>query len=90
MSKGVKQGAVLSAILYCFYTNGLFEELRKQKVGCWIQGKFTGATRYDDDTLVMAPSPYALQEFMNICEDFAKSHNLQFSTNENPRKSKTK
>ena len=43
MAHGVKQGAVLSAILYCFYTNELFQLLRSQKVGCWIQRKFTGA-----------------------------------------------
>ena len=28
VSNGVKQGSVLSAILYCVYTNGLFENLR--------------------------------------------------------------
>ena len=31
ISNGVKQGAVLSAILYCFYVNGLFQLLRKRK-----------------------------------------------------------
>ena len=33
MTNGVKQGAVLSAILYCFYTNGLFQKLRDKKWG---------------------------------------------------------
>ena len=28
IGNGVEQGAVLSAILYCVYTNGLFHELR--------------------------------------------------------------
>ena len=56
MSHGVKQGAVLSAILYCFYTNSLFQELREEKVGCWVQGKFTGAVGYADDNLVMSSS----------------------------------
>ena len=37
MSNGVKQGAVLSIILYCFYTDDLFKKLRDEKVGCWIQ-----------------------------------------------------
>ena len=36
IGNGVKQGAVLSAILYCIYMNGLFEKLREQKTGCWI------------------------------------------------------
>ena len=61
MTNGVKQGAVLSAILYCFYTNGLFQNLRDQKVGCWIQGTFTGAVGYADDNLVMSPTLAGLQ-----------------------------
>ena len=90
MSNGVKQGAVLSAILYCFYTNSLFNLLRRNKVGCWVQGKFTGAAGYADDNLLMSPTHNGLQEMMKMCEDFAKDHNLQFSTNPIVRKSKTK
>ena len=36
MTNGVKQGAVLSAILYCFYSNDLFRILRKKKFGSWV------------------------------------------------------
>ena len=90
MSNGVKQGAVLSAILYCFYSDDLFKRLRKEKVGCWIQGKFTGAVGYADDNLVMSPTFEGLQTMMKICEEFALEHNLSFSTNANPKKSKTK
>ena len=90
MSNGVKQGAVLSAILYCFYTNSLFNLLRRNRVGCWVQGKFTGAAGYADDNLLMSPTLSGLQEMMKMCEDFSKDHNLQFSTNPIVRKSKTK
>ena len=34
MRNGVKQGAVLSAILYCVYMNGLFEYMRENRTGC--------------------------------------------------------
>ena len=34
MRNGVKQGAVLSALLYCIYVDGLFKTLRRKKVGC--------------------------------------------------------
>ena len=33
MVNGVKQGAVLSAILYCIYVNGLFERLQSRRSG---------------------------------------------------------
>ena len=90
MSHGVKQGGVISAILYCFYTNTLFQLLRDQKVGCWIQGKFSGAVGYADDNLVMSPTLEGLQQMMSTCDKFATDHNLQFSTNLIPKKSKTK
>ena len=90
MTNGVKQGAVLSALLYCVYVNGLFQKLRSQKAGCWIGSTFLGILGYADDNLLLAPSRQALQEMLETCENYAKEHNLQFSTNENPVKSKTK
>lgn len=36
---GVRQGAVLSGILYCFYVNSLFQLLRRKTTGCWINGQ---------------------------------------------------
>ena len=33
----VKQGHTLSAIMYCVYTNGIFQEIRKAKIGCFGQ-----------------------------------------------------
>ena len=33
LRNGCKQGAVLSAIAYCVYVNGLFEELRRNRSG---------------------------------------------------------
>ena len=41
ISYGVKQGAVLSSILYCVYMNDLFTVLKKKKYGCWITVNIT-------------------------------------------------
>ena len=70
--------------------NELFSTLRKNKSGCWIQGTFFGILGYSDDSLLLAPSLDALQEMINICETYANSHNLRFSTDPDPRKCKTK
>ena len=45
---------------------------------------------YSDDSLLLAPSLEALQEMIQTCEDYAKSHNLCFSTDQDPNKCKTK
>ena len=90
MTNGVRQGAILSGFAYCFYVNELFTTLRKKKSGCWIRGSFFGIVGYSDDSLLLAPSLDSLQEMIKTCEEFAKSHNLCFSTNKDPNKCKTK
>ncbi len=90
IKNGVKQGAILSAILYCVYTNGLFEELRRKKIGCFVGDSYVGVIGYADDLFLMSPSIDGLQEMLHVCEDYAEKHNLSFSTDSNPQKSKTK
>ena len=90
LSNGVRQGGVISALLYCFYCNNLFEILRKSGYGCWVNGIFHGIFGYSDDNLLLAPSVFALQEMLKICERFAAEHNLTFSTDIDPVKCKTK
>ena len=90
LCNGVRQGGVISAILYCFYVNDLFQLLRRRGHGCWINGNFCGIFGYSDDNFLMAPSINALQEMLNTCEEFVQEHNLKFSTDANPSKCKTK
>ena len=90
LSNGVRQGGVISALLYCFYGNELFEILRNSGYGCWLNGSFHGIFGYSDDNLLMAPSLYALQQMLYLCEKFAGEHNLKFSTDMDPSKCKTK
>ncbi len=90
LGNGVKQGAILSAILYCVYTNGIFEEQRKSNMGCFIGRNYVGVLGYADDLYLMAPTIDALQGMLTICEKYAYEHNLKFSTDQSPIKSKTK
>ena len=90
VSNGVKQGAILSAVLYCVYTNELFSELRRSKVGCTIDNVYVGCLGYADDLFLLSPTIDGLQHMIRICERFAVRNNLTFSTDSNPQKSKTK
>ena len=90
MTNGVRQGAVLSALAYCFYCENLFTLLRQRRTGCWVLGKYHGIFGYSDDNWLLAPSLNALQDMLATCEEYALSHNLQFSTDPNPTKCKTK
>ena len=90
MSNGVKQGAVLSALLYCLYVDELFETLRKRRTGCWVEDSYVGILGYADDTFLLAPTLDGLQEMINTCNEFCSKYNLTFSVNTDPRKCKTK
>ena len=65
-------------------------ELRSLGVGCYVAGLFYGAVGFCDDILLLAPTRDGMQLMLNVCEAFALRNNLQFSTDPNPTKSKTK
>ena len=90
MTNGVRQGAILSAVLYCVYTNELFERLRRARYGCWVGSQFLGIYGYSDDNLLIAPSLFSLQKMLFICQEYVNEHSLVFSTDHRPEKSKTK
>ena len=87
---GVKQGATLSAILFCIYIDDLLKEMRRNRDGCWVNNTYVGIIVYADDIVLLSPSIDGLQNMVNTCSEYATRHNLIFSTDENPRKSKTK
>ena len=45
---------------------------------------------YADENFLLSPTIDGLQEMLKTCEDYAKEHNLVFSTDPSPIKSKTK
>ena len=90
IKNGVGQGKILAGFAYCFYCLELFSNLEKSGLGCRVNGSYAGAFGYSDDDFFLAPTVSALQGMLKIAEDFCTSHGLQFSTNPNPAKSKTK
>jgi hypothetical protein len=59
-------------------------------VGLFLVYWYIGILGYSDDSLLLAPSLDSLQEMLKVCEEYAQGHNLRFSTDKNPSKSKTK
>ena len=84
------KGRVLAAIAKCMYVAGLFTKLEQRGLGCWINGKYRGIWGYSDDNWSLAPTLTSLQDMIYTMEQYAASHNLQFSMDQNPEKCKTK
>ena len=49
-----------------------------------------GVTAYADDLLLLSPTRSGMAEMLKICERYTGVHNIAFSVDENPAKSKTK
>jgi len=61
-TSGVKQGGVLSPVLFCVYIDGLFTALASANVGCYIGRNYVGALAYADDLVLTALSASALRK----------------------------
>jgi hypothetical protein len=78
---GVKQGAILSPLLFCVYIDSLLIRLRSCGCGCYISPWFVGALAYADDIVLLAPSATAMRKMLNICDKYADSYNVSFNAN---------
>ena len=69
---GVKQGGVLSHLLFAIYTDSLLKRLAESGVGCHIGGHFTGALAYADE----------LRALSKVCEEYATEFDVTFNGKE--------
>ena len=91
IGNGTRQGSVLSPYLFSScYLDELIAKLRKLDIGVHVGGLWFGASAYADDIVLLAPNRDVLQKMVKICEDYGLEHNLVFSTDPDPKKSKTK
>jgi hypothetical protein len=79
VTNGVKQGGILSPILFCVYYDELIQELRKTNTGCHIGSWFVGVLAYTDDLALLAPSASAMRKLLATCEHFAERFSLSFN-----------
>ena len=79
ISNGVRQGGVLSPILFTVYLDDLLLELERAGVGCYWRHHFVGAVCYADDIALLAPSLSALRIMLETCTRYASLHSLIFN-----------
>lgn len=77
MKSGVRQGGVISCLLFNIYINDLICRLRNSSYGCYMNGIFMGCIFYADDVLLLSVSRIKLQKLLDICNDYANEFHMK-------------
>ena len=80
MSNGIRQGSLLSPLLFSVYVDDLNHRLNEKCIGCHIGDTPMNNLSYADDLVLLAPSPVAINELLNVCDKFAAENYIIFST----------
>ena len=78
ISNGIRQGGILSPILYTICADELLIRLNRAGIGCHVGHMFAGALCYADDMVLFCPSIKGLQMMINICSDFGVEYDVKY------------
>jgi len=81
LHSGVRQGGVLSPVLFGVYVNSLIDALISSVLGCHVAGVHVGCVIYADDLLLMSGSLHNLQLVIDICCSEIEELDLVFNPN---------
>src|SRR3989442_7185890 len=80
LSAGVRQGSILSPLLFSLYVDCVLDRLEASGLGCFINSRCYNSFMYADDLMILIASLSHLQSLLSLCatafEDLGLSINL--------------
>jgi len=70
VSNGVRQGGILSPLLFNLYMDNLSRELKGCRTGCLVGDSLINHMLYADDLVILSPSSAGLQQLLGICSQY--------------------
>ena len=81
IDSGVRQGGILSGLLFAFYINQLVNDISNMNVGCTFGILRSNIIAYADDLVILAPSATGLRILINAANKGARDIKLDFNFN---------
>ena len=79
VSNGVKQGGIISPILFNVYMDDLSIALNSSGIGGYLGAAFLNHLCYADDLCLISLSSNGMQQLLNICQNYATNHQLLYN-----------
>jgi len=80
VTNGVKQGGILSPLLFCLYIDSLLIRLSNSHTGCHVGNRFVGALCYADDVCLLASTRSSVMKMLSICESYGIDYKVSFNS----------
>ena len=78
-TNGVRQGGIISPVLFNLYLDVLLNSLKNSLTGCYIGHMYAGCLAYADDVTLLSPTVKGLQHMLNLCELFGEEYGVQYN-----------
>ena len=81
INSGVKQGGVLSPLLFNYFINELIEQIINEEGGSILGNVKTSILAYCDDLILLSPSLNKIEKLISICVEYSIKWIFKFNAN---------
>lgn len=80
VGNGVRQGGILSPLLFNLYMEDLSVCLNACRTGCVVGDRIVNHLMYADDLVIFSPCTAGLQQLLNICSEYATMYDIKYNS----------